>query len=152
MSPERGPARGLYLLARSADTNGMVVLARVMAAFFAICGITIAAECLFSGSGFEVAIIGTIFGAIIASGAVPFLRAARRMKRDLADHPLTPERRRSRRRTLAAVVAFCAITAASAIVLPMPGGLGPVVVMLIAIVLVLPLLLIDAVDPTKRKN
>ena len=130
----------------------MVALARVTAAFFAICGITIAAECILSGTGLEVAIVGTIFGALIASGAVPFLRAARRMKSDLAEHPLTPENRRSRRHVVGAVVAFCAINAASVLFLPMPGGVGPKVVMLIVIVLVLPLVLIGAVDPTKRKS
>jgi len=125
----------------------VVVLAWICALFFALCGIGLVVAGFYAGGGGLV--FGVAIGVFVAAGSIPFIRSARRMKKVLDSEPLDEDGRRSRRRTIQGILGFYALSCISALLLPLPGLVRVLIV--IVTLLVAPLVLIGEVDKPKRR-
>lgn len=92
----------------------MRTLSALVAALFLVCGGTIALVCLLAGQAIA---FGLIFGTLIASGSIPFIRAVRRMS-------ARPEDRRPLRyeRVNRNLVMYIAVALISVGLMPAPVG------------------------------
>jgi len=93
--------------------------------------------------------LGIGLGVVVACGSIPFIRAARRMRKVLREEPVTNAERSSRRVKVRAIVGFYVACGLSALLLPGPGAVRAIEV--IAIVLVVPVVLIGVFDTAKRR-
>jgi len=125
----------------------VVVLAWICAAFFALCGAGLVVSGFYA-SGAATA-IAVLLGVVVASGSVPFIRSARRMRKTLKTAPLDDAARASRRHKIKSILGFYVVLIVSNLVLPVPGVLRGV--MVISAVLVVPLVLIAEFDSVKRR-
>ena len=125
----------------------MVVLAWICALLFALCGAGLVVAGLSTSGGALVVLV--ILGVVVGCGSVPFVRSARRMRKALKAEPLDDTARSSRRHKTWAILSYCAVSAASALFLPLPGVVRAVGV--ITSVLVAPLLLMSEFDKPKRR-
>jgi hypothetical protein len=125
----------------------VVVLAWICALFFALCGSGLIVSGVYAGG--SAGAVGIGLGVVVACGSIPFIRAARRMRKVLREEPVAKAERSSRRGKVRAIVGFYVACGLSALLLPGPGAVR--VIEVIAIVLVVPVVLIGVFDTAKRR-
>ena len=131
------------------DAPLVIVVFALFGALLASCGVGFVAlgiAMLIEGN--SAGIVGVICGLPICYGGYLFGRAAIRVRRDLHEHPLNIQQRRSRQRKLHFFLGYTASLIVGAVTLPVPTILR--VIMAVCAVLVLPVMLAREFEPAKR--
>jgi hypothetical protein len=120
-------------------------LAWIGAAVLGLSGIGLVVAGVYGGAAW----FGVILGLVVASGSIPFIRAARRMRETQETSPLDSDGRQARSRKVRAIIGFYAVAALSSLFMPLPDGIR--VIGFVTCLLVAPLVLISEFDVTKRQ-
>lgn len=125
----------------------MTILAALLAAVFLTCGSTIAGVTLASDISVGAKVIGAVLGLIVACGAIPLVRAARRMRRRRDERIAVSLKARQDRKTVGWAAVLMTASALGLFFVPATGAKVAAIIDLC----IVPIFLIWEFDPAPDK-